>query len=361
MKSYFNLIMLTLLLPAMIFANNDKLKGKYTKEKTLKKEYNVDRDAMLLVENSYGNIDVTTWSENRTVIEVVIKTSGNNEEKVQKKLDEIGVEFSGSASEVSAKTTFNGKKSNWNWWGSKNNNVQMQINYTIKLPVTNSVDLNNDYGAINLNRLEGRADISCDYGQLNIGELIGNNNSLNFDYTKNSTIEYMSTGTITADYSGFTLERSEAIDLNADYTKSEIREVNTLEYSCDYGKLIVGDVKNVTGNGDYIPLRIGNLSGDLNVGSDYGSITVERITASGGDVSIDSDYASIKLGFASGYNFDFDLDLRYASLKGEDAVEVTHSHSSTGKKTYKGYHGSKGSGNNINIDSEYGSVTFYMN
>lgn len=361
MKLLFKLIFIFLLFPGLVVANNDKLKGKYTKEKTLEKEYTVNSDAELAVNNSYGNIDITTWNENRVVIEVVIKTSGNNEEKVQKKLDDIDVEFSGSSSRVSAKTTFNDKKSNWSWWGSKSNNVQMQINYTIKLPVTNSVDLDNDYGAINLNRLEGQAVISCDYGQINVGELMADNNSLDFDYTKNSTIEYMKTGSINADYSGFTLERAEALDLNADYSKSEIQQVNTLEYNCDYGKLTVGDVKKVNGNGDYIPLRVNNLNGDLTVGSDYGSITVDRITASGGDVNISSDYASIKLGFANGYNFDFDLDLRYASLKGEDAVEVTHSNKQSSRRTYKGYHGSKGSSNNITIDSEYGSVTFYNN
>ena len=38
----------------------------------------------------------------------------------------------------------------------------MKINYTIKLPVTNSVDLNNNYGAISINNLDGNAKICCE-------------------------------------------------------------------------------------------------------------------------------------------------------------------------------------------------------
>lgn len=358
MKRSFNAFLLLLMVPALALATGGKFKGKHTKEKKLNKEYTVNADASLSVSNSYGNIDVVSWNENRTVIEVVIRTNGNNEEKVQKKLDDITVEFSGNASGVSARTVFNGKKKGWNWWGNDSNNVNMEINYTIKVPVTNSVDLSNDYGPINLNRIEGRAEISCDYGQLNIGELMADNNSLSFDYTKNSTIDYMKSGDINADYSNFTLERAEAIDLNADYTKSEILKIHTLDYSCDYGKLSLGEATNIDGSGDYIPLRIEKLNGNLRVRADYGSISVDKVSSSGGNINIESDYAGIKIGFESGYNFDFDLDLRYASLKGEDYVELQHTHKESTRKTYKGYHGSKGSGNTIYVNSEYGSVTF---
>ena len=71
-------------------------------------------DATFKVNNSYGNVDVITWSENRIEIEVHISTSSNNEEKAQKKLDQITVEFNNSASQVSAKTQFSKNNSWWN-------------------------------------------------------------------------------------------------------------------------------------------------------------------------------------------------------------------------------------------------------
>ncbi len=358
MKSQFKLSILFLMLPALVLATNPKFKGKYTKTKTLNKEYTVNAEAEVSVDNSYGNIDIVTWNENRVVIEVVITTNGNDEERVQKKLDNIDVDFSGSASSVSAKTIFKDRKnSSWSWWGNKKKNVKMEINYTIKMPVTNSVDLNNDYGAINLNKLEGQAQISCDYGQINVGELMAENNSLNFDYTKNSTIGFMRSGRINADYSGFVLERSESLDLSADYSRSEVGEVTDLNYNNDYGKMIVGTVENVTGRGDYIPLRINKLNGDLDINTDYGSVTVERMTSSAGDITIRSEYAGIKLGYESGYNFDFNIELSYASFNGKEGLEVLRSHKDNSSKEYSGYHGSKGSGNMIDINSDYGSVT----
>jgi hypothetical protein len=356
MKLLFKSLIILLLLPAVVTAN-DKFKGKYTKTKTLNKEYSVNANAGLRVDNSYGNVDITTWSENRTVIEVTITTNGNDEEKVQKRLEEIDVEFSGSASLVAAKTKFGGKKDGWSIWGNKKSNVQVKVNYIIKMPVTNSVDLSNDYGSINLNRLEGNARISCDYGQLVIGELSGNDNSLNFDYTNNSTIEYMKSGRINADYSGFTLDKAERLELNADYTNSEVQEVDELNYNADYGKLVVGKVNKLTGKGNYIPNQIGTVSSYLNLNTDYGSIHVDRLTSSVKEVVINSDYTGVKLGYDSGLSFDFVVKLSYAGFNGTNDLNVQRSDNNNSNKFYEGFHGRANSGNSININSTYGGVT----
>ena len=357
MKSFYKYTLLLLLIPALAVANNGK-KGKYTKEKKLNKEFTVNATAGLLVDNSYGNIDIATWNENRTVIEVTITTNGDNEEKVQEKLDEITVEFSGNGSLVTAKTIFKNSKGSWSWWSNNKSNVNMEINYKIKLPVKNTVDLNNDYGAINLDRLEGTAKIGCNYGQLIIGELLGDNNYLNFDYTDKSTIAYMKSGKINADYSGFTLEKTEKLELNADYTNSEILEVKSLNYNNDYGKIHVGNAKDVIGQGDYLSHSFDRISGSLNLNADYGSIKIERVTSTAKDITINADYTGVRLAFEAGYSFDFIARLSYASLKGEEDLNVTKSDKDYTSKTYEGYHNIKNSGNKININSSYGGVTF---
>src|SRR5690606_3934260 len=200
----------------------DGFTGKFTKEKVINKEFVVNPNALLIVSNSYGNLNITSWNENRILIEVHIKTNGNNEEKVAEKLNEIDVLFAANTGQVSAKTIFNKEKSNWSWgWGNKNN-VNMQIDYIIKVPVKNNINLDNDYGGIYLDRIDGHAKINCDYGRLEIGELRGRNNQLNFDYTTKSSIGYINSGEIHADYSGFTIEKAGDLVIKADYTNSKV-------------------------------------------------------------------------------------------------------------------------------------------
>ncbi len=350
-----------LVFPVLLLANNGKTKGKYTKQKTIKKEYSVNSDALLKVNNSYGNLNITSWNENRILIEVHIKTNGNSEEKVQKKLDEITVDFEASSNMVSARTIFNKGKSNWGWNWGRNNNVNMQIDYIIKVPVKNSVHLSNDYGNINLDRIDGHAKINCDYGRLEIGELRGRNNQLSFDYTSKSTIGYINSGKISADYSGFTIEKAGDLEISADYTNSTVKQMENLQYSSDYGNIEVGEANNVQGNGDYINVKLGTIHGNVDITADYGSIRIEEMAEDAGNVQIRTDYTGIKIGYNAQYYFDFEIETEYAGVSGKDEFEINISKEKSSEKYYKGYYGKANSGNSINIISEYGSISFYKN
>lgn len=349
---------LVLLVTGIISAHDRNLNGKHTKEKTIKKEFSVNPNALLQVRNSYGNLNITSWKENRVVIEVHIKTNGNNEEKVQKKLDEISVDFDASSDRVSAETIFNKNSNGWGWnWGNSNN-VNMQINYTIKVPVKNNVDLNNDYGNIILDRIDGHAKISCDYGRLELGELHGRNNQLNFDYTSKSTIGYINSGEIRADYSGFTIDTAGNLKVNADYTNASIGKMENLDYSSDYGNMNIKELNDINGKGDYITVTMGTVHGNVDISADYGAIKIEELAADAGNVSIRTDYTGVKIGYNSQYHFDFDITTSYAGVSGKDGFTIDVSTEKSSDRHYEGYYGSKASGNIITLSSEYGGISF---
>lgn len=356
------LILTLLLVPFTINASfGGGGKGKYTKEKTIKKEFNVNSDALFKVRNSYGNLNITSWDQNKVMIEVHIKTNGNNEEKVQSRLNQIDVDFENSSSIVSAITRFGDKGRNWSWnWGKKNN-VNVQVNYTIKLPVKNSINLNNDYGNIYVDRVDGHAKINCDYGKMEIGELRGRNNELRFDYTSRSTFEYINSGEIIADYSGFTVEKAGDLTVKADYTNAVIGEMGNLDYTSDYGSMEVKNVKNIQGNGDYIGVKLGEVHGNVSVTSDYGSVKIGKMASDAGNIYIKSDYTGIKIGYDSGYYFDFEISTEYAGVSGKDDFTINISKEKSSDKYYKGYYGKENSGNSVNITSDYGGISFYKN
>jgi hypothetical protein len=353
---------LLLLVPTLIFASVDPDKtAKHKKEKTINKSFNVNSNAELKVDNSYGNLDIVTWNENRIDIEVTITVEGSNEEKVDKRLDEITVEFDASSNMVSAKTIFNKNKSKswWNWSGGSNSSIT--INYVIKMPVTNSVNLENDYGSINLGRLEGNAKISCDYGKITTKELMGNNNVLSFDYSQNCYFEYLNEASIDADYSGFVIAKAKNINLSADYTQSKFEIAEDITYDCDYGSFTAEKANNVSGNGDYLTVVLGDIYKNVSIEADYGSIKIKNMTENAGNVTINSDYVGINLGYDAAYNFSFDINLEYGSLKGDNGFEFNKRREESGEKYYSGYYGSASSGNLIKINSDYGSISFNKN
>src|SRR5210317_1002942 len=212
MKTMYKKLLLVLFIPATLMATDTK-KWAHEETKTITKEFDVNSDAVLNISNKYGNVDIASWNENRISIIVTITVKGNKESKVLERIDKIDVEFDASRSAVTAKTKI-GKTSSWGW--GNNNNLSMEINYLVKMPVSNSLNVSNDYGAIFLDDLDGSANISCDYGKINIGELRNMRNNINMDYTNKSTIEYLKNGSINADYSTLHIEKGGNMDLNAD-------------------------------------------------------------------------------------------------------------------------------------------------
>ena len=360
MKNYYilKLIIALLIIPSIGYAT-DKGKGKYEKSKTIKKEYVVNSDALLRINNRYGNIDITSWDKNEVVIEVKVTVSGNNEEKVIKRLSMIDVEFDASQNEVSAKTVIEKSSSSWSWSWGKKSNVHYQINYTIKMPVTNNARLNNDYGNIYLNELKGDASINCDYGKISIGDLYSTNNKINIDYCSSSTVGLMNGGSINADYSKFTVEEAGDIRLNADYTTSVFEKLNDINYNCDYGSLKVNNASSVVGDGDYLTTRLGVISKKVAITSDYGSLRIEDLKEGFDSVTINGDYCGIKIGTPDA-PFNFVLKLSYGSFKrGDNGYDFMKQIVKSSSKYYEGYYKSKNSNSTITVDSDYGSVTFY--
>ena len=354
----YNWTLLLFLFPMLLYGAHNGPKGKYTKEKTLKKEYAVNSDATLHIDNSYGNIQVVAWNQNKITIEVHITTNGNDEKNVQQKLDDITVEFKASPSMVSAETIFD-QNSNKSWWSGwfDNDSVNMEINYTVKMPMTNNAFLNNDYGNIKIGDLEGRAVINCDYGKITTGKLRADNNSLTFDYSNNCYFEYIKSGTINADYSGFTIGGSQSLEIAADYTDSTVEKAENVTFSCDYGKINIEQVGQVKGNGDYLTIHLGEVGKNVNLVSDYGSIKIERMLPTAGSIFIDANYTDIKIGVASGRPFVFDIDMEYASLDAFDGLTYTEKNKDGSDRLYRGYYISEDTGNRIKIETDYGDVS----
>ena len=357
LKIQYKIALLLLLMPFIAIANTDTVTAKTSKEKKIKKSFEVSSNATVKVNNEFGNLDVITWAENRVEFDITIKITGNNEEKVQEKLDGIDVEFSSSRDLVTAITQISKNKKNWWNWGKKMS-LNMEINYMIKMPITNSVDLSNDFGSIDLDKVEGRAKISCDYGKITTKELMADNNNINFDYSNNCYFEYIKSGKINADYSGFTVSKTENLELNADYTKSIIEISENVMYNCDYGSLKIDNVNNVEGNADYLTLRLGNVFKNASLRADYGSIKIDRVASKAGNININSDFTGITIGHDVDYSFNFDINLQYASLRASDGFNFTNKEVDSFDKKYDGYYGTQNSGNMVKIISEYGSVTF---
>lgn len=360
MKSIYKITFLFLLIPLLAFANTDK--KKHEKNKVIKKVFSVNSDAKVSLDNRYGNLNITTWDKNSVEIEVTITVQGDDLDDVQNRISSINVAFNASADFIEAKTILGDNKSSWSSWFKKSKNMNYKINYIVKMPKSNSVDLDNDYGNIYLDELEGSAAINCDYGKISIGNLLANDNDINLDYCSTSTINYMKSGGVNIDYSKLNINTSEEIRVNADYSTLKFEKAGSVDFNCDYGSISIDEANDIKGNSDYLSMRFGTVKRNLDIRTDYGSLTVKNLVKGFENVNIDAQYAGVRISVAPDVVFDFEIDLQYAGFsRDDDKIELFKSISKPTKKYYEGKFGKGNTNSKLKITSEYGGVSIKEN
>ena len=74
------------------------------KKRTISKTYTVGPDDRLSVENSFGNVTVSTWDKNIIQVDVEIGVRASSDEKAQQMLDQISVTDHQGGQEIEFKT-----------------------------------------------------------------------------------------------------------------------------------------------------------------------------------------------------------------------------------------------------------------
>jgi len=355
MKNIFRITYLFLIIPTMLVANNGVI-GKHTKTKIIKKEFDVSANATVDLDNKYGSIDIQTWNQNKVTLEIIITTKSNNESKAQNKLDDIHIEFENSNSRVYAKTKIS-KSSNWNW--SNNNNVNMDIQYIVRMPESNNLVIDMDYGDVMIDKIGGKTDINLDYGKLISGELMNLDNSINLDYSQGTTIDYVKNANINTDYSTIKIGTVGDLSLTSDYCTISIKSSGNVEYDLDYGNLTIDKATAIVGTSDYTSLDFGLIEDTASINAEYGNLKIASLGENFSNIDIDTEYIGVKIGVNRDSSFKFYAHTQYGNIKVPDAMQITSRLEKNTSEEIKGtYNGTDG---RLIIKTQYGAIKIFEN
>lgn len=148
------------------------------KEVTIHRQMEVDADAVLEIENQFGNIFITEGNTNAIIFTITVMVKGQDQKKVQDMANRIDVKFSESRSKVSAKTIFP-TNNNLN-----NENDKIEVNYTVIVPASIYLQLNNKFGNIYLKDRKQGVNVSLDFGDMEISRLQADNNNIKLKFGK---------------------------------------------------------------------------------------------------------------------------------------------------------------------------------
>lgn len=343
MKTYYSLFTLLFFTFQILQATVPE----FTEEiKVIEKSFNVNSNANLSINNKYGNVTLTTWNKNLIEIRVEIKVDGRDNNAVRQRLNAITVNFNATAAGVAAATQIAESK------GSNKTNIS--IHYTVRLPKTNSINIENRYGNLYLDETRGAVNIGLKYGNLTFGKLLNAINNLDMAYVTNAKIDYVKSAVIDAAYSKIDISKAEVLRMETDYTDVNLGDVSDLINNMDYGNLNITKIEKVSSTADYTNIKIGTLSHSFVSSGDYGAITIRHIKSGFSKIIIDADYAGLNLGVEPAAGYSVKAEMRYGSLSYPSNVNMSKK---IVKNTSSSYEGKAGNASgSIQINMDYGSA-----
>ena len=162
-----------LLLPAQENNHNYNVNKDKTYEHKKEKNWNKTYPAAgktLAIANKFGDIKIVTSNGNQITVSVVIKTSSDNAEYAQSLIDQINVQESSKGNTLKLETKIEGQKNSKKQQCS-NCNSSMQINYTVNVPASLELKLENSFGDIEIPDYTGNITIHQKFGKLKSGML----------------------------------------------------------------------------------------------------------------------------------------------------------------------------------------------
>jgi hypothetical protein len=338
----------SVLLLVALLAWNCSLAAKnaeYTRE--IKKEFQVNPEAKLVLENKYGDIRILNSDENKVSIEVLITADARDLESAVKIFEKVKIQFSNTPDLVEARTQI---EDNLNVRG------QFSIDYTVTMPVAMSLDADNKFGDLIAGEIGGKAKIKVAYGNLEVNRLSNSDNLVEVRFGKGG-IDWIKGAVMILKYSDFEGEYAGSINLNSQYSNFRSGKVIALDATFEGGNLDLGSTSLLTCRAKFSDISIRSLDQKLDLTNNYGSFELDEIPAGFTSITVTNSYGNIALGIASAAAFNLEADMHYCNLEFDQAkANLNYFNDSGHDQQIRGSVGVNPSGS-VKVNSNYGNVS----
>ena len=273
----------------------------HTDKSSVRRSFPATIETTLEIQNKYGKIQVATWDKDSVAIEVDIFLTESSSKKLRQLKDGIQIDFTGTRDYIVAKTVIESESgrlaSELKSIGStiSGTNKRIEINYMVHLPAHMDVVLNNKFGDIYMDDLDGQADITLSNGVLKANRLTGNATlSLSF---ANGMIKSLGSSTMSLSYSELVLNEVNQLDLSSKSSKLNVDSVNVLKIDSRRDKLYFKKVEYFYGKSNFTQVWIYDFLRESDVYMKYGELTIEHVIPAFSKIYVESEYTDVSLYF----------------------------------------------------------------
>lgn len=325
--------------------------------KNLHKEYAADENTLLIIENKFGDIDINNWDKNKVTIDVTITVDHRSEEKAKELIDYIEVHFNQSGNTIEAITEIEDKFSRG--FSFSDNNKEFSIDYKVNIPKKIKIDIENRYGSVFINEIEGHTKVAVKYGNLKINKMTrGSIKPINEVYLaySNGNIEECKWLNLTLKYSKLEIEEVRALIAVTKYSKLYVDKASSIVCESKYDEYRLGEITNFVASSAYTGYNINEIYKKLEFDNRYGSMDVDYVSADFEKISIKNEYGNIDIGIDPNASYNIKGYARYADIDYPSEGRVSRIKESTTLQV-EGLVGTDGNTKSlVDIETKYGNI-----
>jgi len=328
--------------------SNASAMDEYTK--VIKKEFTVNPDAQLTIDNSFGKVHCNNWDKNIVQIEVTITIEASGEKEAGKLFDRINVDITGSSTQVDAKTTIEE--------GGFFNNKGHRIDYIINMPTSINLDLSNKFGDIYINELGGKGRLNLGYGKMEAGKFLNSDNFIDIKFG-NANIKSIKGAVINLKYSQMDLGYAGSLRLDSKYSDLDADKIISLVMNFEGGKLNLEEGSVIDSKSKFSDLNISRLGQSLTLDIQYGNCDVDEMPAEFTSISVKNKYGDVDIGLPSTASYTLDAILKFCDLDfPESNANISERMITNTSKSYKAIIGKEATPvSKVFIRSEFGNIS----
>ena len=318
--------------------------------RVIKKEFTVNPDAQLIIDNSFGKVHCNNWDKALVQIEITVTVEESDRKSADKVMDGISFDINGSASQVTARTIIGEG-------GFKGRN-HVTIDYMINMPTTISPDISNKFGDIYINEFSGKGKINLSYGNLEANKLGNSDNLIEIKFGK-ANVKWIQGAVLNLKYSEMEVDYAGSLRIDSKYSNLNANKIIALNVNFEGGKFNMENSSSVDSKSKFSDIDITRIEQSLSLDIQYGNCSVHEMPADFSSVSIKNKYANVDIGLADNANYSLDADLRFCELDfPEDQANISQRIITNTTKSYKGIIG-KGANpvSKVSVRSEFGNVS----
>ena len=337
--------------------------AQFSDTRELVKRFAVSPETQIEIANKYGKIEVNTWDKDSAVFEISIRVEEKKLSKLEEAIRNIEFDITDSQNYLIVRTEVEKNLSGFAKEIKRfketllSSDGNMQVDYTVWIPDSNRLKIENKYGDVYIGDYKGEVSID-----LSNGNLKANNFEKNFELVLNfgdATINAINNGRLDCNFSELYLKKAASLRINSRSTEFDIQEINDLNADSRRDQYKIQQIDLLDVKSSFSTFRVNELSDRVNIRAEYGDLEVDHISDDFSNIFVQTKSTDISLYFSSETNFNFEISHSKAELSLSDKVTTKSEEVSEDEKTttIKGSYGKETKGaEKLNITAESGSI-----